>query len=434
MKHPASRTDAAASPPAVSRPERGPRALRGTPAERAVPRRTTSPRSPGANEKSPSPPGAGARQEPSGKASGGSAGVPERPRRSRFSSAGRCLAVGLVCFGIWLLFDANQLYLSARAGPLGTRRTVAMEVLRPFAWISNTFGLSSIVDGANDALHRNIGGLSGVGPNFNPVVPPPPPPASSGYGPPYVVIPHNPTRTKVPFVGPPPPPAGSSLPPLVQPTAAHPLVLLDIGDSLGEDFGYGLADEFGGDPLVTVDQEAQVDTGLADPGYYDWPANLEVFLRRYHPQVVVMMFGGNDDQNFNQYNQYVAFGTPLWRTDYGERVAQMMDEATDAGARVFWVGMPPMASPGLNSAMRQVDAVDQHQAATHQGVTYFSCWKIFSNSAGKYSAYVNGANGQPILARYTDGVHFTPGGYDLLAGAVVNPMDKAWHIELLPPS
>jgi lysophospholipase L1-like esterase len=432
MKHPASDMNAA-DPPAASRPERGPRALRGVPVERTVPRRTTRPRPPGPGPKSPSA-GASTRGEGAGKASGGSSGVPERPRRSRFASAGRCLAVGLVCFGIWLLFDANQLYLSARASPLGTRRTVAMEVLRPLAWISNTFGLSSIVDGANDALHRNIGGLSGIGPNFNPVVPPPKPaPTPTGYGPPRV-LPHNPTRTKVPMIFPSPPPRPPSVPPVAQPTAAHPLVMLDIGDSLGEDLGYGLADEFGGDPLVTVDQEAQVDTGLADPAYYDWPAGLKDYLNKYHPRVVVMMFGGNDAANFIQNNRFVGFGTALWRTDYGERVAQMMNEATDAGARVFWVGMPPMAPAGLTPAMRQIDAVDQHQAATHPGVTYFSSWKMFANSAGLYTAYVNGPNGQPILARYTDGIHFTPGGYDLLASAIVSPMQKAWHIHLLPPS
>ena len=372
----------------------------------------------------------------SGKASGGSTGAPERPRRSRFASAGRCLAVGLVCFGIWLLFDANQLYLSARAGPFGTRRTVAMDVLRPLAWISNTFGLSSIVDGVDDALHRNVGGVAGIGPNFNPVVPTTTQPAATGLGPPYLALPHNPTRTSVPLPPPPPPRPrpSSSLPPLTQPTASHPLVMLDIGDSLGEDFGYGLSDQFGGDPYVTVDQEAQVDTGLADPAYYDWPAQLNVYLKQFHPKVVVMMFGGNDDQNFIQNNRFVAFGSALWRTDYGERVAQMMDEATAAGARVFWVGMPPMAPPGLSPAMRKIDAVDQHQAARHPGVTYFSCWKMFANSAGQFTAYVNGPNGQPILARYSDGVHFTPGGYDLLARAVVNPMQRAWHIHLMPPS
>jgi hypothetical protein len=210
--------------------------------------------------------------------------------------------------------------------------------------------------------------------------------------------------------------------------------MLDIGDSLGEDFGFGLADQFGGDPLVTVDQEAQVDTGLARPDYYDWPAQLQVYLRQYHPKVVVMMFGGNDAQNFIQENKVVVFGTARWRTDYGERVAQMMDEATEAGARVFWVGMPPMADPGLSSSMHQEDAIYQQQAATHPGVTYFSDWRLFSNSAGRYSAYVNGPGGQPILARYSDGVHFTPGGYDLLASAVVSPMQRTWHIHLMPPS
>jgi hypothetical protein len=82
----------------------------------------------------------------------------------------------LACFLVWLLLDANQLYRSAESSPLGSRRTVSMIVLRPFAAFSNALGLSSLVNGANDALGRNNGpGGSSVGANYTPPPPAQPP-------------------------------------------------------------------------------------------------------------------------------------------------------------------------------------------------------------------------------------------------------------------
>ena len=329
-----------------------------------------------------------------------------------------------MCFGLWLVLDANQLYLSAQASPLGARRTVSITILRPLAAVANALGLSSFVNGANDALGRSNGpGGTGQGANFDPTLGPVQGDVFSNYPP----LPHRIPGAKLPhFVV----PAAPALTGLVQPTAAHPLVMLDIGDSIGEDLGFGLADQFGGDPLVKLYQTAQVNTGLADPAYYNWPAHLEQFIHQYHPRVVVAMFGGNDTNNFVQFNQGVVFGTPLWRTDYGERVAQIMNEVTASGARLIWVGMPIMKDAGLSAGMEQLNSVFAHEAAIHPGVTYYSCWKLFSNSAGQYSDYLQTPTGQEVQARYTDGVHLAPGGYDLLASALVAPMQRAWRIRL----
>jgi hypothetical protein len=55
------------------------------------------------------------------------------------------------------------------------------------------------------------------------------------------------------------------LPGLAQPTAAKPITILDVGDSLGEDLGLGLGYTLDTNPLVHVLQDAVGDTGLARP-------------------------------------------------------------------------------------------------------------------------------------------------------------------------
>lgn len=376
----------------------------------------------------------------------------EAPRRRRpRTSAGRCLAVGLVCFAIWLLFDANQLYVNANAQPTGARRTVSMILLRPIAAVANTLGLSGIVSGANDALNKSgVGFGNGGSPNVsNPMCDiggvlqpctggyPTGPGPHGGQGSVYAVMPPLPHHVVGERFPQPPPPTGPhhphvpQLPGLAQPSAKHQLVMLNIGDSLGVDLGYGLGDQYGPDPWVNLIQKSRIDTSLSLPNYYDWPANLEQFLHQYHPHVVVVMIGGNDTHGLVQNNQSVGFGTPTWRIDYAERVQQIMDEVTATGARVFWVGEPIMQSAGLSQQMLQVNGVAAHVAAITPGATYFSSWNLFAVH-GQYSEYIPGPSGGEIDARYPDGTHIAPGGYDYLALKMVKPMEQAWRIKLGP--
>jgi hypothetical protein len=220
--------------------------------------------------------------------------------------------------------------------------------------------------------------------------------------------------------------------PLAPPTAAQPLTILEIGDSLGEDLGFGLQNEFGSDPLVKVLPEAVGDTGLARPDYYNWPAHLESELQKYHPGAVIVFLGGNDGQGFDVNGEPVGFGTPAWITDYTQRVSTVMDEATSAGARVLWVGMPIMQDPSFSQTMELLNSIYRSQAAVHKGVTYFSSWHVFSNSAGQYVSEIPAPGGQQILLRDSDGVHIATGGCDRLAQAIVAPMESAWGTPLFP--
>ena len=105
----------------------------------------------------------------------------------------------------------------------------------------------------------------------------------------------------------PPPKHPVGPPALKSPTVAKPMTILEVGDSIGEDLGFGLADEIGSDPRVHVLQNAVGDTGLSNLAYFDWPATLAQQLREYHPKLVVVMLGGNDWQGFALPNGEVAY-------------------------------------------------------------------------------------------------------------------------------
>ncbi len=66
----------------------------------------------------------------------------------------RALGIGVLCFVVWLILDAPTLMTNAEGSPLGTRRTVAMDFLRPISWISRETGLSHIVGAVDRILGR----------------------------------------------------------------------------------------------------------------------------------------------------------------------------------------------------------------------------------------------------------------------------------------
>ena len=219
--------------------------------------------------------------------------------------------------------------------------------------------------------------------------------------------------------------------PLRQPTDAKPMTVLDVGDSLGEDLGLGLGYTMGTNPLVRIVQAAHGDSGLARPDYYNWPAVLEADLTEYHPQVVTILIGGNDAQNFLVDGEPVVFGTAQWHTIYSERVALMMRETLKAGAKMLWVGLPIMRDPAFAASMQMLNAIYKAQAALHPGVTFMPTWSLFSNAQGRYSAYLTNSSGQTVLARDSDGIHIAPpGGCDIIAIAAAKEIEAVWHVHL----
>ena len=327
---------------------------------------------------------------------------------------GQVLAAGVVAFGVWLLFDAPTLMHNAEGSPLGARRTAAMVVLRPVAALSRDLGLSHVVGAADRVMGRTGGSVVQV------------------VGPPAHRHHHTPPPRSARPVSPATARATDTLPPLPPPSAAAPLRLLSIGDSLGVDFGGPFVDDLAATGVVNAALDAHVDTGLSRPDYFDWPAELQADLARYQPEAVVVFLGANDPQNFVDGGTALAYGSPAWSAAYARRVGQLMQEATSAGARVLWVGMPPMQDPALGAKMQALDAIYQSEAAAHPGVTYLSSWPAFSDGQGNYAQYLPDASGSQVAVREPDGTHISPGGAERLSQDVIAAMDRTWGLSLQP--
>ena len=135
-----------------------------------------------------------------------------------------------------------------------------------------------------------------------------------------------------------------------------------MGDSIGLDMGGAPQSDLAGTGVVNAALDARESTGLTRPDYFDWPAELTTDLKSAQPQVVVVMIGANDAQDFLGPPD-TPYASPKWNDLYAQRVAQFMQFASSGGAAVVWVGMPPMQNPGLSAQMADLNDIDQHQAA-----------------------------------------------------------------------
>lgn len=215
-----------------------------------------------------------------------------------------------------------------------------------------------------------------------------------------------------------------------QPTRAHRLTILVIGDSLGLDLQYGMSQVLGADPLTRLVEDAVGDTGLTNISYYNWSTTLSSEIASVHPKLVVVMLGANDWQGMEVASGPTQPGTAVFIRNYNARVARLMSEAIAKGVRVLWVGLPIMGSPTFSADMATLNAIYLAQAHVHAGAWFVPTWKLFSTSAGGYAEYLP-VGGSLVQVRDADGVHVDPpAGTEILGRYVVERIDSIWHIHI----
>ncbi len=329
--------------------------------------------------------------------------------------------IGAVAFAVWLLLYAPSLQRSAEVSPLGTRRTVSLDVVGPIAALSRGLGLSHVVGWTDELFGRTPGG----GPALASVTPSP----VARHG---TVAPFRGGRHSSPVPAVPASTTPTTLPPLnTRPTAADPLRVLVIGDSVGLDLGQALEADLSGTGVVSAQLDAKIDTGLSRPDYFNWPAELQIDIANQHPNLVVVMVGANDPQSLVGNGPPITWGSPGWSEEYSRRVGAFIDEANQAGAHVLWVGMPPMADPQRNSQLQQLNSLVQSQVAARPGKALFlSSVPVLGDAHGNYTAYLTDPSGAAVNVRTPDGVHLTPDGAERLSQAVMAAIRNELHVEL----
>ncbi len=201
---------------------------------------------------------------------------------------------------------------------------------------------------------------------------------------------------------------------------ARPVTVAVIGDSIATELGRGMQSLFAHSPHVRVIKRTKFSTGLVRTDYFNWDRVAARFLARHPVDRIVVVMGGNDRQSFFAGHRRLERFSPAWRRHYARRVARFMRILERAHAKVYWVGLPQVASREMTHDYRILNSIYRQEAKRH-GFTYVSVWHEFANSNGAYTSYAR-VGGRRERLRKEDGMHFTDVGSRALARYVAHVM------------
>jgi len=327
----------------------------------------------------------------------------------------------VVALSLWALVDAPNLLHGAETAPRGTRRDAALALLHPLDRLSAALGLDRVTHVVDDLLGRH--------PVTAPAVIPRTPRASGrrseALAGPMVPTPGAPSTPITPTTP-------AHLPPLRVGTAASPLRVLVVGDSLGLDFGDSIKNKLDAGGIIHTQVDGRVATGLTRPDSFDWSAELRSDLAQFKPELVIAMFGGNDDQDAIVGGRFIPFPSQAWGEIYGSRVASFADAVHASGAHLLWAGLPVMRSAVKTQRLQTVMAVTRAVLAARDSTMFVDETTTLADGAGHYAYALPDAAGQLVVVREPDGVHFSPAGADWLADRAITTMVSSWHLVLHP--
>jgi lysophospholipase L1-like esterase len=334
----------------------------------------------------------------------------EPPQGWDRASAARAIAVTLGALFVAALLNAVPLASVAEQQPDGWQRDVAVGVAKPLRTLATTLSLDAPRRALDHLVGNDIESSSEFGGGLDIT-----PPTLDRAPPPRVT-----TSTLVPTTT-------TTLAPRRVPTPDAPVRVLFSGDSLIGNIADGFSRATAKQPLVDIAKDVQVSTGLARPDVLDWPTHLQVLLKkRRNPEVVLLMFGGNDDQPLREGEKRFPLFTAEWEKEYHRRVGLMMDIASQKDRTVVWIAMPVVQRDRLRQASKIMNRVAKEEAKLRPRVHFYNPNLVLAPD-GIFTDVVPGPNG-PVDARTDDGVHVSQSGADLLAASLYLTFAKEWHL------
>ena len=190
--------------------------------------------------------------------------------------------------------------------------------------------------------------------------------------------------------------------------------VLVVGDSLADGLWSGLYRAFQEDGNMEVVNKSKPSSGFVRADSYDWTKEIDDILKDDTYQIVVVMFGANDNQAIKSGKEYIKPGTDAWDDLYGQRVEAFVKKLRAKGLAVYWTGLPIMRSPDDSDDAEELNDIYREKSFIN-GAKFIDTWSGFTDESGRYSAVGPDMSGQIRRLRDDDGVHFTPRGYLKLA-------------------
>jgi len=309
--------------------------------------------------------------------------------------AGRVLGVIVIALLIATLFNSEAMVRAGESMKRGTTRDIVLSVARPLDDVAGAVGFHLPREGLDRAFGQEPKTAEGT---------------ELEEGSTAILRPNRRKTQQQSFV---------------QPTPKRPLEVFVTGDSQAQFIGETLTDLLPED-LFEVEVVARNATGLTNPEFFNWEINAQQEIEARDPDIVVMVIGGNDGFNVVSDGQLYGPHDPQWQTEYARRAAVVMRELGSNGERpVFWVPPPTARDPEYNDIYETQNRAVEQAAAAVTGARYVDIYDTINN--GKYSDELK-IDGQRVLARQSDGVHFSREGAVVPTRLILRAMGRDYRV------
>jgi hypothetical protein len=213
--------------------------------------------------------------------------------------------------------------------------------------------------------------------------------------------------------------------------AGRPARVLLVGDSMiATDFGRELEAYLSAHADVVTHRRGRSSSGLARPDYFDWFELGAALAKRFRPDVVVVVIGGNDGQDLRPKaeGRWIHWRSDRWADGYRARTHRFLDAMAAPGRRFAWIELPAMAHRRLEGKLETIRAVQAEALAERDDVlAEIPGAPCFYDADRLLRTVPDGPDaGAPM--RLDDGIHFTVAGARHYA-ACVGPVLQ----DFLPP-
>ncbi len=217
-------------------------------------------------------------------------------------------------------------------------------------------------------------------------------------------------------------------PALRTPTPDDPLKMYIGGDSVLGSMGVQLQPIAASTGLFTPSLDYKVGTGLVRPQFYNWPEHLvKDVIPGEDPDVMVLMFGANDDQNMELDGGTVLTKyTTEWYTEYRKRVGGLMDllKSPDDDRLIVWVGSSPNGPGSQISNQDVLNYIYWSEARSRPWVSYVDTYAFLGWDSFTFVGNQTNADGVTRNMYQKDNLHLATTGAQRLAWGVMRHLGE----------
>ena len=162
---------------------------------------------------------------------------------------------------------------------------------------------------------------------------------------------------------------------------------------------------------------SQISTGLAYPQFFDWPQKIKDAIDQSSVSAVVVFLGANDTFDMYEGSDVLPVGSPQWLSLYTKRVESIAKYARENNVALIWIGMPAMNRRDIQPYVPLMNKIYESIVLKYDGL-YLNSAQVLGVDQNNYTS-TKQINGQTVVTRISDGVHFTPAGWGLIADQVL---------------